>query len=89
MADIPAANILHEMKETEKNAHDEKSSHHEVASTNGNEKSEKDIERTASHGAGYDLSHLPVDDDGEYVVTMKTWAVVVVSSIHSTVLSSS
>lgn len=68
------------MKQTEKSdTHRETTSHYENPSNmEGNEKSPKDIERTASHGAGYELSHLPVDEHGEYMVTLKTWAVVVV-----------
>ena len=37
-----------------------------------------DLEKHVSHGAGYDMSGLPVEN-GEYVVTAKTWAVVIVS----------
>ncbi|KAK3683274.1 hypothetical protein LTR37_020387 [Vermiconidia calcicola] len=70
MADITATDILHDMKESKKHA-----VHEEYAGSN--EKSQHDIERTASHGAGYDLSNIPLED-GEYAVTAKTWAVVVV-----------
>ena len=68
MADVTATDVLHQMKQTEKGDQDE---HREAlpAAQNGN-----DLEKHASHGAGYDLSHLPMDD-GEYVVTAKTWAV--------------
>jgi hypothetical protein len=70
------------MKETEKNTHHDDSAHYENSSTpDSNGKSKDDIEKTASHGAGYDLSHLPIDEHGEYKVTMKTWAVVVVSIV--------
>ena len=80
MADIPSTGVLHNMKETEKNTHHDENAHYENSS-DGNGKSKDDIEKTASHGAGYDLSHLPVDEHGEYKVTMKTWAVVVVSIV--------
>lgn len=83
MADIPSTDILHDMKKSEKQNPDNDTAHHEGSSSvDSNEKSQKDVERTASHGAGYELSHLPIDEHGEYVVTMKTWAVVVVSSIQ-------
>ena len=82
MADIPSNDVLHDMKETEKNTHHEGSNHHEANSTtDSNGKSQKDIEKTAAD-ADWQLAHLPVDEHGEYVVTMKTWAVVVVSLIH-------
>ena len=77
MADISAADILHDMKQGDKATNGTGTAHHENVP---NEKSVQDIERTASHGAGYELN-LPVDEHGEYVVTMKTWAVVVVSCI--------
>ncbi len=79
MADITATDILHDMKGSKKSAlHRE---HHDVSSNASNhEKSQQDIERTASHGAGYDLSNIPIED-GEYVVTAKTWAVVVVLAL--------
>ena len=81
MADIPSSDILHDMKQTQKDtAHHETVPHEGSSNADSNEKSGKDIEKTASHGAGYELSHLPIDEHGEYVVTMKTWAVVVVST---------
>ena len=82
MAEIPAADLLHDMKQTQKgNTHHEAVHHENASSADSTEKQEKDIERTASHGAGYELSHLPLDEHGEYRVTLKTWAVVVVSAI--------
>jgi hypothetical protein len=82
MADIPSSDFLHDMKETEK-THHEGGNHHEASSTtDSNGKSQKDIEKTAPNDADWQLSHLPVDEHGEYVVTMKTWAVVVVSFIY-------
>ena len=81
MADIPSSDILHDMKQTQKDTtHHETIPHEGSSNADSNEKSGNDIEKTASHGAGYELSHLPVDEHGEYVVTMKTWAVVVVST---------
>lgn len=58
-------------------------SQHEHASEHGKlgnnlSSSGEDLEKHASHGAGYDTSHIP-KVDGDYVVTAKTWAVVVVS----------
>ena len=89
MTDIPSTDVLHDMKETEKKAQHNGTTHHEgTSSPDSNEKSQKDVERIASHGAGYELSHLPVDEHGEYVVTMKTWAVVVVSLLHIHLLKS-
>lgn len=77
MADIAATDVLHDMKQTQKHG----GQHHEHSpNTNGSEDSQRDMEKTASHGAGYDLSHIPMDD-GEYRVTAKTWAVVVVLSL--------
>ena len=82
MADIPSRNALHNLKDTEKATyHEGGTAHGGTSSPDSNEKSQKDIERTAPHGAGYELSHLPIDEHGEYVVTMKTWAVVVVSHV--------
>lgn len=79
MADIPSTDVLYDMKHSQKATTDTDTAHHEDASNaSSNEKSEHDIEKTASHGVGYGLSHLPVGEHGEYVVTMKTWAVVVV-----------
>ena len=80
MADIPSTDVLHNMKETKKGHHDN-SAHYENSSNTDSNGVSKDIEKTASHGAGYDLSHLPIGEDGEYKVTMKTWAVVVVSIV--------
>lgn len=80
MADLPAADILHDMRESEKRTELGQSTHREdTESPDSNEKTYKDVERTASHGQGYELSHLPIDEHGEYVVTMKTWMVIIVS----------
>jgi hypothetical protein len=88
MADIPSTDVLHDMKETVKKTQHNDTTHHEGSSSlDSNEKPQKDVERTASHGAGYELSHLPVDEHGEYVVTMKTWAVVVVGILCIRLLS--
>ncbi len=84
MADITSNNVLHNMKETEKHGHHDhhdEGAHFENGSSRDSNGNGKDIEKTASHGAGYDLSHQPLDEHGEYKVTMKTWAVVVVSMI--------
>ena len=83
MADIPSNDVLHDMKESaQKTQHNDATHREGNSSLDSNEKPAKDVERTASHGAGYELSHLPVDEHGEYVVTMKTWAVVVVSLFY-------
>jgi len=83
MADIRAMDLEHSMKHTVAGT---KHSHHENASELGNRSgnlpsSAEDLEKHPSHGAGYDMSHLPVED-GEYVVTPKTWAVVAVGFRH-------
>jgi hypothetical protein len=89
MADIPSNDVLHDMKEIAKNMHHEGSNYYEANSpTDSNDKSQEDIEKTAPNGADWQLSHLPVDERGEYVVTMKTWAVVVVSFMHMRFLKS-
>ncbi|KAI1620443.1 fungal trichothecene efflux pump [Exophiala viscosa] len=75
MADIRAMDLEHSMKHT---AVGTKHSHHENANELGNNNlpsSAEDLEKHPSHGAGYDMSHLPMED-GEYIVTAKTWAVV-------------
>lgn len=83
MADIPSADVLHDMKDSEKQRHHENSNHHENNSnTDSNERSQKDVEKTAANNPDWQLSHLDVDEHGEYVVTMKTWAVVVVSIVY-------
>ncbi len=80
MADIPSSDVHHDMKETANNTHHEGNNHHEATSTtDSNGKSQKDMEKSE---ADWQLSHLPVDEHGESVVTMKTWFVVVVSLIH-------
>lgn len=85
MANILGVDILHEMKhgrhgengEKEKNfAHNE----HDKAS---NESSLTDMEKTALQGAGYDMDGIAMDN-GEYRVTAKTWAVVIVSVLNDT-----
>ncbi len=67
---------LHAMK------HDQKGTKHvhnenQVEGSHSSDSEKTDLEKHASHGAGYDLSGLPVED-GEYIVTAKTWAVVMV-----------
>lgn len=82
MADITAADTLHEMKAANRGAHHHEDREHRDVDSNSssNDKSQRDIEKTASHGAGYDLDNIPMQD-GEYVVTAKTWAVVVVLAL--------
>lgn len=83
MANNPSTDVPHDMRETGKKTQHNDSTHHEgTSSPDSNEKPLKDVERTASHDAGYELSHLPIDEHGEPVVTMKTWAVVVVSLLR-------
>lgn len=72
MADIRTIDTLHTMKQTEKGGH----AHIEKEHSNS-DSSLVDMEKTASHGAGYDMDGIPMTDD-EYVVTAKTWAVVIV-----------
>ena len=75
MADIQALDILHDMKHSEKGT---KHVHNEnQLDRNSSNSAQDDLEKHASHGAGYDMSSIPVAD-GEYVVTAKTWAVVIV-----------
>jgi hypothetical protein len=74
MANILAADILHDMKHHEKGT---THAHLEHDQSNS-DSSLTDMEKTASHGAGYDMDGIPMDD-GEYRVTAKTWAVVIVS----------
>lgn len=80
--DILSADIQHSMK------HDSTQKPHATHAENGTPASsesgspdEKNIAITPSRGAGYDLGPNEVEN-GEYVVTMKTWAVVFVS-IHN------
>ncbi|KAK5000119.1 hypothetical protein LTR66_000981 [Elasticomyces elasticus] len=68
--DIMTADIQHDMKHQAR--------HVEHSSTNSEQAS--DLEKHPSHGAGYKLDHIPIED-GHYVVTMKTWAVVVVLAL--------
>lgn len=72
--DIMTADIQHDMKH--------KVQHAEHSSVNSERIS--NLEKHPSHGAGYKLDGIPIED-GQYVVTMKTWAVVVVSSETRTI----
>ncbi len=73
MADIRAIGTLHTMKHSEKGT-----THAHVEHDNNNSDSAlTDLEKTASHGVGYDMDGIAMDN-GEYVVTAKTWAVVMV-----------
>lgn len=78
MADIQALDILHDMKHTEKGSKHVHNEHQIEKSSNSSNSAQDDLEKHPSHGAGYDLSEIPVAD-GEYVVTAKTWLVVIVS----------
>lgn len=57
--------------------------HHEILPVKENEESNDDLEKHASHKDGNDLSRVGTED-GEYVVTAKTWLVVVVRQPYST-----
>jgi hypothetical protein len=77
MVDITAADLLHAMKQDERGpgyAHKE----HDKSTSDS---SLTDMEKTASHGAGYDMDGIPMNN-GEYRVTAKTWAVVIVSLLN-------
>ncbi len=71
--DIRALDTLHTMKQTEKGTVHAHVEHDKINS----DSSLTDMEKTASHGAGYDMDGIAMDN-GEYVVTAKTWAVVMV-----------
>jgi hypothetical protein len=68
MGDIQAVDVLHNEHQVE------------TPSNSSNNSAQDDLEKHASHGAGYDMSGIPVAD-GEYVVTAKTWAVVIVRDL--------
>ncbi len=74
MADIAAADVLHNMHNAKKG---KDHAHLEHDKGDSGDSSLNDVEKTASHGAGYDLDGIPMDN-GEYKVTAKTWAVVMV-----------
>ncbi len=89
VADMPSTTDPHNTSEPKKMIDLEDSTHHEgTESPDSNEKSHKDVERTASDGQDYELRHLPVNEYGEPVVTMKTWAVIIVSYYGIRALSS-
>ena len=80
MADITATDVLHQMKNTQKGTHHHHNEHGGTAGSSDSNSVKTDLEKHASHGAGYDMSGIPVED-GEYVVTAKTWAVVIVLAL--------
>lgn len=53
--------------------------HYELRPEAGSEGSNTDLEKDASPERDSNLSQMPTEDREEYVVTAKTWAVVVVS----------
>jgi hypothetical protein len=76
--DILSADIQHDMKHADgkPHAHHVETAHH-VENSSASD-SIGALEKGPSHSAGYDLKGIPVEN-GEYVVTAKTWAVVMVS----------
>ena len=73
MADVTATDNFHQMKRNEEG----RTEHHELRPAAESEESDHDLQKHASHEAGHYLSHIETED-GENVVTAKTWLVVVV-----------
>lgn len=78
MADVTAIDSFNQMKHNEKGTTHHQEEHHEGRLEVESEESNTDLEKHASPGTDYDLSHVQTEE-GEYVVTAKTWVVVVVS----------
>jgi hypothetical protein len=73
-ATATATDTFHQIKGMEKVTTHPQNEHHEVRPEADSEESNHDLEK---HASGYDLSEISTED-GENVVTVKTWAVVVV-----------
>lgn len=77
MVDMTTTGTFNQNKPLEKGSASHQNEHLEVRPQAADEESNTDLEKHASRPAGYDLPHIQTDDV-EYVVTAKTWAVVVV-----------